>query len=322
VVQELLRRFEDFVQAVTQDIMAEVQCQPKVRESKFSACLCANVRSQFWTLVGNLCEKAPKAAESLGTRIFKYVRRGDRPRDVIEEPVAQSSAPDRCIAQSRKDKDEDRSYRPPKYAKATDTRSMLETGEKRRSTRLAGGKLAKASNKLHSKSTKEAECDSKVADSATQGDTKGVECDDSNVTNWASLSDHVDDSPLDHAKVTSSTRTQGQSPESPKLGDLIQSTPAHQTKAGPIESPQTEEIYRKKIPTSLESIRSSPGLASTVRGDARALTDSILESVRIIHGLSKHQDGPPRQVHATILRALRDPCQGIFTSSNWSNGSM
>ena len=33
VVKELLQRFEDFVQAVTQDMMAEVQCQPKVRES-------------------------------------------------------------------------------------------------------------------------------------------------------------------------------------------------------------------------------------------------------------------------------------------------
>jgi len=32
-VKELLQRFEDFVQAVTQDMMAEVQCQPKVRES-------------------------------------------------------------------------------------------------------------------------------------------------------------------------------------------------------------------------------------------------------------------------------------------------
>lgn len=30
VAKELLRRFEDFVQAVTQDMMAELQCQPKV----------------------------------------------------------------------------------------------------------------------------------------------------------------------------------------------------------------------------------------------------------------------------------------------------
>ena len=31
-VKELLQRCEDFVRAVTQDIIAEVQCQPKVHE--------------------------------------------------------------------------------------------------------------------------------------------------------------------------------------------------------------------------------------------------------------------------------------------------
>src|SRR5215469_8522269 len=39
--------------------MAEVRCQPKVRESPLSTCLCANERSQCWMLVGNLCEKGP-----------------------------------------------------------------------------------------------------------------------------------------------------------------------------------------------------------------------------------------------------------------------
>ena len=32
-IEELLQRFEYFVRAVTQDMMAEVQCKPKVRES-------------------------------------------------------------------------------------------------------------------------------------------------------------------------------------------------------------------------------------------------------------------------------------------------
>lgn len=241
-----------------------------------------------------------KGSPSRGTRIIKYVRRGDSAEDVIEESAVQPSAPDRCVAQSRKDKARDRSYRPPKYAKVTDTRSTMETGEKRQSARLAGGKLAKVSStidgnasqdftKFSSKSTEEAECDSNVADSAARRDpvddnapqdstkaasttTKGVKCDDSKVANSVTLSDQVNDSVLGPAKVTSSTRTQGESPESPKLGDPIESTPAHQTKAGPIESPQTEEIHREKIPTSLESIRSSPAL---MRG-ARTLTDTIL----------------------------------------------
>ena len=169
-------------------------------------------------LVGNLCEKVPQAVECLGARIIEYVRRGDRPENVIE------GLADRSIAQSRKDKAEDRSYRPPKYAEATNTRSMLESGEKRQSACLAGGKrqsaclaggkLAKVSNtvdsnasqdftKLPSKSTKEAKCDSNVADSAARTDpvdnnapqdstkapstsTKRVKCDDSKVddTRW------------------------------------------------------------------------------------------------------------------------------------------
>ena len=136
------------------------------------------------------------------------------------------------------------------------------------------------------------------------------------VCNWASST-----MPVRKGSVPPDSRTQGESCEPPKLGDPIQSTPAHQNKAGPIESPETEEIYRGKIPTSFESVRSSPGSVSTVREDARSLADSILESIRIVHGLSKYQDSPPRKVHATILRALRDPSQGMF-ACNWSNGSM
>ena len=224
------------------------------------------------------------------------------------------------------------------------TGSTLETGGKRQSTRLAGGKPAKVSNTVDGNA---------LQDPAkfTSTSTKGAECDESKVTNSATRSDQVDDSPQDPAKATSSTleaecddakvtisairgvqvqsesantsegvnqtgleadnscvvvcnralgttvrkepvppdsRTEGESRESPKPGDPIRSTPAYQNKAGPTESPQTEEVYREKIPTSFESIRSSQGLMSTVRGDARALTDSILESVRIIHSLSKH----------------------------------
>ena len=257
--------------------------------------LCANERSQFWSLVGHLCEKAPQAAESLGTRIIEYVRRADRPEDVIEEPAAQSSALDRSTTQSQKDKAGDRSYRPPKYA---NTRL---TGEKRQSARLLGGKLAKASDT--------AECNApQDSTKVPSTSTKEAECDNSKVTNSATRSDQVND--------------RSQDPESPKPADPVQSTPARQTKAGPIGSPGTEEICRVNILTSLENVRPSPGLMSAVRGDAPALTDSILESVRIIHGLSKNQDGPSREVHATILRALRDPCQGMFASNNWSNGSM
>jgi len=57
-------------------------------------------------------------------------------------------------------------------------------------------------------------------------------CDDSKVTKPASLSGQMNGSALEPAEVASSTRTKDESPKSPKLGDPIQSTPAHQTKAG------------------------------------------------------------------------------------------
>ena len=76
-----------------------------------------NDRSQFRRLVDDLCAKAPQAAELLGTKIIESAGRSGRPEDTIERPAAQSAAPDHIIAQSRKRKLEDCTYRPPKHAK-------------------------------------------------------------------------------------------------------------------------------------------------------------------------------------------------------------
>ena len=56
--------------------------------------------------------------------------------------------------------------------------------------------------------------------------------------------------------------------------------------------------------------------------DAHTLIDHILEAARIIHRLSKYPDGMPRQVHVTILRALRDSRKDELASNDWSTGSM
>ena len=111
--------------------------------------LCPNDRSQFRRLVDDLCAKAPQAAELLGTKIIESAGRSGRPEDTIERPAAKSAAPDHIIAQSRKRKLEDCTYRPPKHAKTnkrTDARyPLVENGATHQSARLAGGKLSKVS---------------------------------------------------------------------------------------------------------------------------------------------------------------------------------
>ena len=108
-----------------------------------------NDRSQFRRLVDDLCTKAPQAAELLGTKIIESAGRSGRPENTIERPAAKSAAPDHIIAQSRKRKLEDCTYRPPKHAKTnkhTDARYPLaENGATHRNARLAGGKLSKVS---------------------------------------------------------------------------------------------------------------------------------------------------------------------------------
>jgi hypothetical protein len=108
-----------------------------------------NNRSQFRRLVDDLCTKAPQAAELLGTKIIESAGRSGRPEDTIERPAAKSAAPDHIIAQSRKRKLEDCTYRPPKHAKTnkrTDARyPLVENGAIHQSARLAGGKLSKVS---------------------------------------------------------------------------------------------------------------------------------------------------------------------------------
>jgi hypothetical protein len=101
-------------------------------------------------------------------------------------------------------------------------------------------------------------------------------------------------------------------------------TPTKQTE-DKLHSPQTEEIRREKIPTSLESIsspRSTTGSSST---EATSLRDMVIEAGRVIHQLSKYQDGVPRQVHSMILQSVQKDHKeviGVPSLNDWSDGSM
>jgi hypothetical protein len=113
-------------------------------------------------------------------------------------------------------------------------------------------------------------------------------------------------------------------PSPPAPVNMTPVTPLKQMD-GALSSPQTEEVHREKIPTSLESISSSPRSRTCSSSDATSLMDMILEAVRVIHQFNKYPHGVPREVHSRILQTLRKDHQGTIDASNlnqWSDGSI
>jgi hypothetical protein len=112
------------------------------------------------------------------------------------------------------------------------------------------------------------------------------------------------------------------SPSAP--ADMAPVTPVKQME-GELASPPTEEIHREKIPTSLESVSSSPrSITGSSSTEATSLMDMILEAARTIHQFSKHPHGVPKEVHARILQTFRKDHQEAIGASNlsqWSDGS-
>lgn len=101
--------------------------------------------------------------------------------------------------------------------------------------------------------------------------------------------------------------------------DTVPATPIKQV-GDVAPSPQTEEIRRERIPTSPESVSSSPrptaGSSST--------KDTVLEAVHTIQQFSKHRHGIPREVHSRIIRTLRKDHEETSSTSNlagWSDGA-
>ena len=86
---------------------------------------------------------------------------------------------------------------------------------------------------------------------------------------------------------------------------------------------ETEEIYRRKIPASLECITSlPPSTPDPYTAETPPIT--IPQATQIIYQLSKYQDAAPRHVHARILQSLRERPEEVAEPhrSQWSDGSM
>jgi hypothetical protein len=116
--------------------------------------------------------------------------------------------------------------------------------------------------------------------------------------------------------AASATSSQTEAPDTP-----VPSTPIQDMAL--FTSPQTEEIPRGKIPTSLKSNSSPTRSISTSSIEIATTRELILEAITIIYSFSKHQYGVPAEVHKCILQTLKisqDDAFPIWTQ--WSNGSM
>ncbi|EXJ73556.1 uncharacterized protein A1O5_03317 [Cladophialophora psammophila CBS 110553] len=112
---------------------------------------------------------------------------------------------------------------------------------------------------------------------------------------------------------------------------LAKSDPAVLTPTKPVEgtsiSPQTEEIYRERMLTPLESIASPAGLQSALFShETNSFMDLIIEAVGVIHQLKKYPDAVSADVHSRILQTHRRNNQETASRLNlgqrWSDGSM
>lgn len=90
--------------------------------------------------------------------------------------------------------------------------------------------------------------------------------------------------------------------------------------------PQTEEILRETIPTSFESISSSPRSGSgSSSPETISLIGLVIEAVQVIHQFSKYPYAAPRGVHSRILQTHGNGSQEAIDAlklDQWSDGSM
>ena len=90
--------------------------------------------------------------------------------------------------------------------------------------------------------------------------------------------------------------------------------------------PQTGEIHRDKMPTSVPSISLSPrSTTDSSSTEVASFWNMIVEADRTIHQCSKYQHGVPREVHSRVLQILRERHRetiSVPNSTEWSDGSM
>ncbi|KAE8149028.1 hypothetical protein BDV25DRAFT_141190 [Aspergillus avenaceus] len=254
---------------------------------------------EFYTTVQQLCEKAPEAAQMIA--------------QTIQENITNSPG-------RKRKRTKDPSYRPPKGTNRATPPASISGDESNLDENLGassdfrGGSLTSSSQRDDGNNKKDRDAPMTDADAPTDASTTlGSE---GFATSSKMQSQHKE--PLPHVL-----------PESVLCKELLSTqqisiTPPKLINSNP-PSPQTEEIYREKIPTSLESISSIGRSTSTIIFPAtRSITDLTTEAAYTIYGLIKHQDGIPSDIHKQILKSPQQEQPGasaVSTSNDWSDGA-
>lgn len=249
-----------------------------------------------------LCEKAPEAAQTIvGT---------------IQEGITNSCGRKRKPAQ-------DPSYRPPKSRRQRASPPAGISEDKQESDKTLGG-----STKPRNRSP--------LKPSPLLGDQDDCRSEEKEVLPAEVLATMASEVLAASSKVRSVTSASSQpkepspkvSPESVPHKEPISSkktpvTPTNQTDSRS-SSPQTEEIHRKLIPTSLESITST-GQSTPTRlfPNTRSIIDLTIRATHTICDLSKYKDGVPSDIHIRVLQSLQPGVSAVCANQNhWSDGSI
>jgi hypothetical protein len=311
-------------------------------------------------MIRQLCEKAPEAAQTFVITIQEF-NNSNAPQ---QEPASLDDSAGQSGKRKRAS-GKDLSYRPskPAKAKAAKTGSLDDSGQREDGHKMHIDSSAQdpvpdsvQPPALNSEDTAQdvelnAEVPSDVVgasrDEASLGldQRQGVaqdECalkgdkmaDDRDASEAAmkEMGERIEETGATSASNQAEKRQPNVSPESrphptsspPAPVNMTPVTPLNQIE-GALPSPQTEEVHREKIPTSLESISSSPRSRTCLSSDATSFMDMILEAVRVIHQFNKYPHGASREVHSRILQTLRKDHQGTIGAPNlnqWSDGSM
>ncbi|KAE8334482.1 hypothetical protein BDV24DRAFT_170146 [Aspergillus arachidicola] len=259
-----------------------------------------NHTPEFYTTVQQLCEKAPEAAQMIAR--------------TIQENITNSRG-------RKRKRTKDPSYHPRKGTNRATPPASVSGDESNLDENLGassdfrGGPLTSSSQRDDGNNKKDRDAPMTDADAPTDAPTtlgsEGLAASSKMHSQHKEPLPHVLPEPV-LCKELLSTQ---QIPITPTK--LINSNPP---------SPQTEDICRGKIATSLESTSSIGRPTPTIIFPAtRSIIDLTTEAAYTIYRLSKHQDGLPSDIHKQILKSLQQEQPGasaVSTSNDWSDGAM
>ncbi|KAB8213218.1 hypothetical protein BDV33DRAFT_210420 [Aspergillus novoparasiticus] len=258
---------------------------------------------KFHTVIQQLCEKAPAAARAIA--------------GTMQEGITNSRVHKRKPTQ-------DPLYRPQTLKRRRIGRPACISEDTPKSDKTLGGS-PKPSNR------------SPLKPSPLLSDQDGCRNEEKQVLSAGVLATMAREVLTASSKIQSVTSSQPKDPsphvfpesiphKEPIFSKKAPVTPTNQTDSRS-SSPQTEEIHRKSIPTSLESITSTgQSIQTRLFPNTRSIIDLTIRATRTICDLSKYKDGVPSDIHIRVLQSLQHVQPGASAETtnhnHWSDGSM